>query len=100
MPIVTLKMGPSLNPDDIKEGDGVYFECHIRSNPKPYKMSWFLGVSRRKFMNFSFYIYFFLLYLRRQCIASYKNATRTPFVSYSNKFRCIPNAHTFGTKKN
>lgn len=45
MPIVTLKMGPSLNPDDIKEGDGVYFECHIRSNPKPYKMSWFLGVS-------------------------------------------------------
>lgn len=45
MPIVSLKMGPSLNPDDIKEGDGVYFECHIRSNPKPYKMAWFHDVS-------------------------------------------------------
>lgn len=45
MPIVTLQMGPSLNPDDIKEGDGVYFECNIRSNPKPYKMSWYHDVS-------------------------------------------------------
>ncbi|XP_017488433.1 PREDICTED: peroxidasin homolog, partial [Rhagoletis zephyria] len=34
-------MGSSLNPDDIKEGDDVYFECVIQSNPKPYKMSWF-----------------------------------------------------------
>ncbi|XP_031624769.1 neural cell adhesion molecule 2 isoform X1 [Contarinia nasturtii] len=41
MPVVTLKMGPSLNPDDIKEGDGVYFECTVRSNPKPYKMAWY-----------------------------------------------------------
>ncbi|XP_055678044.1 hemicentin-1-like [Lutzomyia longipalpis] len=41
MPVVTLKMGSSLNPDDIKEGDDVYFECDIRSNPKPYKMAWF-----------------------------------------------------------
>jgi hypothetical protein len=45
MPIVTLKMGSSLNPDDIKEGDDVYFECLIQSNPKPYKMSWFHNVS-------------------------------------------------------
>lgn len=52
MPIVTLKMGPSLNPDDIKEGDGVYFECHIRSNPKPYKMSWFHDVSIRIYIFF------------------------------------------------
>ncbi|XP_070493801.1 neural cell adhesion molecule 2 [Chironomus tepperi] len=41
MPIVTLKMGSSLNPDDIKEGDDVYFECLIQSNPKFYKLSWF-----------------------------------------------------------
>ncbi|CAO1433884.1 unnamed protein product [Diamesa serratosioi] len=41
MPVVTLKMGSSLNPDDIKEGDDVYFECLIQSNPKPYKMSWY-----------------------------------------------------------
>jgi hypothetical protein len=45
MPVVTLKMGSSLNPDDIKEGDDVYFECMILSNPKPYKMSWFHDVS-------------------------------------------------------
>ncbi|KAL1114802.1 hypothetical protein AAG570_007626 [Ranatra chinensis] len=34
-------MGSSLNPDDIKEGDDVYFECNIRSNPKAYKLAWF-----------------------------------------------------------
>lgn len=45
MPVVTLKMGSSLNPDDIKEGDDVYFECLIQSNPKPYKMSWYHNVS-------------------------------------------------------
>lgn len=45
MPVVTLKMGSSLNPDDIKEGADVYFECLIQSNPKPYKMSWYHNVS-------------------------------------------------------
>lgn len=38
-------MGPSLNPDDIKEGDGVYFECDVKSNPKPYKLIWYHDVS-------------------------------------------------------
>lgn len=46
MPIVTLKMGSSLNPDDIKEGDDIYFDCHIQSNPKPYKLAWYHDVSR------------------------------------------------------
>lgn len=45
MPSAALKMGASLNPDDIKEGDGVYFECEVESNPKPYKMSWYQNVS-------------------------------------------------------
>ncbi|ALC47181.1 CG14372 [Drosophila busckii] len=40
-PTTMLKMGSSLNPDDIKEGDDAYFECIVQSNPKPYKMSWF-----------------------------------------------------------
>ncbi|EDW59180.1 protein turtle homolog B isoform X1 [Drosophila virilis] len=40
-PTTLLKMGSSLNPDDIKEGDDAYFECIVQSNPKPYKMSWF-----------------------------------------------------------
>lgn len=38
-------MGPNLNANDIKEGDDVYFECHIHANPKPYKMAWFHNVS-------------------------------------------------------
>ncbi|KAL2714019.1 nephrin-like [Vespula squamosa] len=40
-PIVTLKMGSSLNPKRIKEGDDVYFECTVRSNPRAYKLTWF-----------------------------------------------------------
>uniref|UniRef100_A0ABD2X1F1 Uncharacterized protein n=1 Tax=Trichogramma kaykai TaxID=54128 RepID=A0ABD2X1F1_9HYME len=40
-PLVKLSMGSSLNPDDIKEGDDVYFECAVRANPKAYKLSWF-----------------------------------------------------------
>ncbi|XP_002031322.2 hemicentin-1 isoform X1 [Drosophila sechellia] len=40
-PTTTLKIGSSLNPDDIKEGDDAYFECIVLANPKPYKMSWF-----------------------------------------------------------
>lgn len=39
-------MGSSLNPNDIKEGDDVYFECVIQSNPKPYKLTWFHDVSK------------------------------------------------------
>ncbi|XP_076645161.1 neural cell adhesion molecule 1 [Halictus rubicundus] len=40
-PVVTLKMGQTLNPDDIKEGDDVYFDCSVRANPKAYKLAWF-----------------------------------------------------------
>lgn len=40
-PVVNLKMGETLNPDDIKEGDDVYFECVVRANPKVYKLAWF-----------------------------------------------------------
>lgn len=41
-------MGTSLNPDDIKEGDDVYFECLVQSNPKNHKLSWFHNVSEKK----------------------------------------------------
>ncbi|XP_066587732.1 neural cell adhesion molecule 2-like isoform X2 [Prorops nasuta] len=39
-PIVSLKLGSSLNPEDIKEGDDVYFECRIRANPPWSKLTW------------------------------------------------------------
>lgn len=47
VPVVSLKMGSNLNPEDIKEGDDVYFECNIRANPKTYKLSWYHDVSSR-----------------------------------------------------
>ncbi|KAL6951820.1 hypothetical protein U1Q18_050666 [Sarracenia purpurea var. burkii] len=40
-PIVTLNFGNSLNPKNIKEGDDVYFECKVRSNPTQHRITWF-----------------------------------------------------------
>jgi len=39
-PVVSLRPGPTLNVDLIKEGDDVYFECSIHSNPKILRLSW------------------------------------------------------------
>ncbi|XP_071454106.1 neural cell adhesion molecule 1-like [Hetaerina americana] len=39
-PIVTLRLGSTLNADDIKEGDDVYFECHVQANPPWRRLSW------------------------------------------------------------
>ncbi|XP_013147686.1 PREDICTED: nephrin-like [Papilio polytes] len=43
VPIVTLKMGSTLNPGHIKEGEDVYFECNVKANPKATKLSWYKG---------------------------------------------------------
>uniref|UniRef100_A0A2H1V5V4 SFRICE_020033 n=1 Tax=Spodoptera frugiperda TaxID=7108 RepID=A0A2H1V5V4_SPOFR len=43
VPIVTLKLGSNLNPSYIKEGDGVYFECSVKANPKTKKLTWYKG---------------------------------------------------------
>ncbi|KAL3285808.1 hypothetical protein HHI36_000330 [Cryptolaemus montrouzieri] len=43
-PQVQLHLGTTLNPDDIKEGDDVYFECNIRANPKEHKITWYHDV--------------------------------------------------------
>ncbi|KAL0895212.1 hypothetical protein ABMA27_013650, partial [Loxostege sticticalis] len=39
-PVVWLRLGSSLAEGDIKEGDDVYFECHVRANPPVRKLSW------------------------------------------------------------
>lgn len=44
-PKVTLSLGSTLNPDEIKEGDDVYFECHIKANPKEHRITWSHDVS-------------------------------------------------------
>ncbi|KAF9823857.1 hypothetical protein SFRURICE_013394 [Spodoptera frugiperda] len=40
-PLVSLTLGSTLNPHDIKEGDDVYFECNVRANPREHRISWF-----------------------------------------------------------
>ncbi|XP_075972133.1 kin of IRRE-like protein 2 isoform X2 [Anticarsia gemmatalis] len=40
VPIVNLQLGAKLNPNDIEEGDDVYFECIVKSNPPAYKVVW------------------------------------------------------------
>ncbi|KAG6452459.1 hypothetical protein O3G_MSEX007644 [Manduca sexta] len=40
-PLVSLTLGSTLNPHEIKEGDDVYFECNVRANPREHRISWF-----------------------------------------------------------
>ncbi|XP_050354985.1 hemicentin-2-like [Nymphalis io] len=40
-PVLTMSLGSTLNPNDIKEGDDVYFECNIKANPKEHRTSWY-----------------------------------------------------------
>ena len=44
-PLVSIRMGQTLNPDEIKEGDDVYFECDVKANPKVYRLVWYHDVS-------------------------------------------------------
>jgi len=40
-PIVSVKLGDSLNKSNIKEGDDVYFECRVQANPPVKTVVWF-----------------------------------------------------------
>ena len=44
-PAIGLTLGRSLDPGHIKEGDDVYFECDIRSNPEIRRLEWHHNVS-------------------------------------------------------
>ena len=46
-----LSFGPRLDPKNIKEGDDVYFECHVKSNPTVYNVTWRHNVRKQKFCN-------------------------------------------------
>uniref|UniRef100_A0A182Q0R6 Ig-like domain-containing protein n=1 Tax=Anopheles farauti TaxID=69004 RepID=A0A182Q0R6_9DIPT len=39
-PVVILQLGSTLAMDDIKEGDDIYFECRIQSNPSWRRLTW------------------------------------------------------------
>ncbi|KAG4069528.1 hypothetical protein HA402_006894, partial [Bradysia odoriphaga] len=40
VPTLLLDLGSNLNPEDIEEGDDVYFECKVHANPAAYKVIW------------------------------------------------------------
>ncbi|XP_045133335.1 nephrin-like [Portunus trituberculatus] len=40
-PEVELALGPALDPEAIKEGDDVYFDCTIHANPPARRVTWF-----------------------------------------------------------
>lgn len=39
-PEVQARLAPALDPANIKEGEDVYFECHIRANPRESRVEW------------------------------------------------------------
>ncbi|XP_046638968.1 uncharacterized protein LOC124320237 isoform X2 [Daphnia pulicaria] len=39
-PEVGIALGSNINGDDVKEGDDLYIECHIRANPAFHKLQW------------------------------------------------------------
>ncbi|XP_060805169.1 nephrin [Amyelois transitella] len=41
LPVVTLKLGTILNPDDITEGVDIYFQCSVKANPKITRLNWY-----------------------------------------------------------
>ncbi|XP_068229304.1 nephrin-like [Palaemon carinicauda] len=42
-PIVNMTLGRTLNASHLREGSDLFFECHVNSNPKPYKVQWYLN---------------------------------------------------------
>ena len=47
IPQSVLSLGSNLNGSNIKEGDDVYFECRIVSNPEANKLEWYHEVKFR-----------------------------------------------------
>ncbi|KAL4707861.1 hypothetical protein ACJJTC_015385 [Scirpophaga incertulas] len=40
VPVATIHLGAKMNPNDIEQGDDVYFECRVDANPPAYKVVW------------------------------------------------------------
>ena len=51
IPVTRVSFGRSLNPKNIVEGADVYFECHVRSNPHFYNITWRHNVSSHRLKN-------------------------------------------------
>lgn len=44
-PRVTLKLGYNLDTRPVTEGEDVFFECEVASNPPPHTVTWYKDVS-------------------------------------------------------
>ncbi|KAM3968361.1 nephrin [Aphomia sociella] len=40
VPVAVMHLGAKMNPNDIEEGDDVYFGCDVDANPPAYKVVW------------------------------------------------------------
>ena len=40
LPVVRIALGSNIYGEDIKEGDDLYIECHIRANPNFHRLQW------------------------------------------------------------
>jgi hypothetical protein len=49
IPMARLQLGSSLNPDTIREGTDVYFDCLIQARPSVYKVEWRHNVSMSRY---------------------------------------------------
>ena len=43
-PMVSARLGSILDPEDIKEGTNVFFECSVTANPAAYSVNWLHNV--------------------------------------------------------
>ena len=43
--MTSLQFGANLNPNSIKEGDDIYFECIVQARPPVTKLQWYHNVS-------------------------------------------------------
>lgn len=46
VPMASMHLGSKMNPNDIEEGDDVYFGCEVDANPPAYKVVWEHNVSK------------------------------------------------------
>ena len=46
--MVEVRLAPALDPSNIREGEDVYFECHIRANPEETRVLWLHEVRKVK----------------------------------------------------
>ena len=44
-PQVSLRLGRTLDADNIRTGHDVYFECDVKANPSPLRLEWLHNVN-------------------------------------------------------